>query len=1173
MTVAFHPGAEPIPGYRLLDRLGSGGFGEVWRCEAPGGIGKAVKVIFGDLRQRDNDSYRFAEQELKSLKRVKQVRHPYLLALDRFDIVDGRLMIVMELADCNLWDRFRVCREAGRVGIPRDELLGYMSEAAEVLDLMNDSYQLQHLDIKPQNLFLLYNHVKVADFGQVKDLEKHVAQVTGGITPVYAAPETFDGFVSRYCDQYSLACVYQELLSGVRPFDGTSMNQLLMQHISAAPNLNPSPPADRPALARALSKKPEDRFQTVGDLVEALKKGTAVKVAVPVLAYAGGGSESPFAGNGSGDHPPTPSVFASDLDLVPAPVSTPLPRGVTVVTADRPAPPERTGPGSLRPAVVIGVGYAGRRALQRFRRVLAHEGGSPRRLPHVRTLYIDTDPDAAAAAAAAMLDPALHPLPADDTFAAPLHRAAHYLRPRNNGRALIEGWFDPALLYKLPRIPVTAGVRPLGRLALCDHFRTLGQRVQAEIEAATTPAHLDLADTATRRGVRTNRPRVYILAGLGGGTGGGMLIDMAYLVRHQLKRLGYDRPDVVGVLMVPPPGGNVSAQARANTYAALTELNHFGHPDTAFVGGVDEFGLVRDADPPFTRTVLLPGFDHPPETPSGSQTQFPPRRRGDSSSTLNLREVNRALAADRPDPTLAAADYLRLDLFTTVGRVADTARADLPPTVSQGVSAVGASRLTWPRAAVVERASRVIAPVLLGQWLTADPAHLNRTAPGWAGERWAALGLAADTLRERLRVASAIAFGEPVESLLARAVDPITPKGWMGKLPDPRQVAAAVEQVVAAVGRPREAANRPVGRATTAAAADGERVIADTREQVVALLPALLDAPGFRLAGAEEVARRLFQTLDGEQVAVTKLVGPAEERAAAAFDRLLHYVSPHKGVKKPSAGELAEALKDYPGGWFEAVLNKQVLAVYAGVRELLVTRLDELATCRRRLTEYHDRIAGQSDAPLPPADPTDLLPPGCTSTEHAAQKFLSALDDDDLGELEQRFQRRLSDTMGGVFEGCVNSADGPEVMLRILRDTARDYLSERLGEVDLAGMLKHKFGPPSAVAEALDRAITEATPEAVGRGPWAYPEVCVFGTPTGAGGEPVARQATPLLPPDAVPAATPDEVAVYREWPNVPLAALDQLGPAWEAAYRAAPDATGPVHTRTDITGWRTVDG
>src|SRR5436309_2518695 len=273
--VRIEPHAEPIPGYRLIDRLGSGGFGEVWKAEAPGGIFKAVKVIHGDLRSKDNDLIRYAEQELKALKRVKTVRHPYLLVLDRYDIVDGRLMIVMELADCNLWDRFRECRQQGLPGIPRDELMLYMAETAEVLDLMNDQFQLQHLDIKPQNLFLLYNHVKVADFGQVKDLQGLMADVTGGITPVYAAPETFDGIVSRFCDQYSLACVYQELLTGQRPFDGCSMSQLLMQHLQLPPNLDPSPACDRPALTRALAKKPEERWPNVASFVRALRDAGA----------------------------------------------------------------------------------------------------------------------------------------------------------------------------------------------------------------------------------------------------------------------------------------------------------------------------------------------------------------------------------------------------------------------------------------------------------------------------------------------------------------------------------------------------------------------------------------------------------------------------------------------------------------------------------------------------------------------------------------------------------------------------------------------------------------------------------------------------------------------------------------------------------------------------------
>src|SRR5437773_4188622 len=142
MSVRVEANVEPIPGYRLIERLGGGGFGEVWKAEAPGGLFKAIKFVFGDLQSANDDGCR-AEQELKGLSRVKTVHHPYILSLERFDIIDGQLMIVMELADRTLWDRFKECRTQGLPGIPRVELLDYLAETAEALDLMNIQYQLQ----------------------------------------------------------------------------------------------------------------------------------------------------------------------------------------------------------------------------------------------------------------------------------------------------------------------------------------------------------------------------------------------------------------------------------------------------------------------------------------------------------------------------------------------------------------------------------------------------------------------------------------------------------------------------------------------------------------------------------------------------------------------------------------------------------------------------------------------------------------------------------------------------------------------------------------------------------------------------------------------------------------------------------------------------------------------
>src|ERR1700722_4195257 len=94
-------GEEPLTGYRLLEPLGQGGFGEVWKCEAPGGLVKAIKFVAGQSRHI-SDEPRAATQELRALQHIKSIRHPFLLSLDRVEIVDGDLVIVMELAERSL---------------------------------------------------------------------------------------------------------------------------------------------------------------------------------------------------------------------------------------------------------------------------------------------------------------------------------------------------------------------------------------------------------------------------------------------------------------------------------------------------------------------------------------------------------------------------------------------------------------------------------------------------------------------------------------------------------------------------------------------------------------------------------------------------------------------------------------------------------------------------------------------------------------------------------------------------------------------------------------------------------------------------------------------------------------------------------------------------------------
>jgi serine/threonine protein kinase len=304
------PNAEPIPGYRLIEPLGSGGYGEVWKCEAPGGLLKAMKFVSGGPSALVNNGP--VEEELRAIQRVKAIRHPFLLSMERVEDLEGELVIVMELADRSLHDLLTEYQRQGRSGIPRADLIGFLRETAEALDLMNLEHGLLHLDIKPRNLFLVSNHVKVGDFGLVNGMGwgKNGCSTSiqlGAITPLYASPEVFQGTISRHSDQYSLALVYQELLTGRLPFQGKNVRQLLLQHLQGEPDLSPLPEADRAVVARALAKTPEERFGSCSDFVRALAAEAGAAAPEPAGVRA---SVVP-AGNGvGGETAPMPSAKA-----------------------------------------------------------------------------------------------------------------------------------------------------------------------------------------------------------------------------------------------------------------------------------------------------------------------------------------------------------------------------------------------------------------------------------------------------------------------------------------------------------------------------------------------------------------------------------------------------------------------------------------------------------------------------------------------------------------------------------------------------------------------------------------------------------------------------------------------------------------------------------------------
>lgn len=256
----LEPGAHPLPDYELIDLLGRGGFGEVWKAIGPGGFPVALKFVRLDQAA--------GEVELRSLDVIKNVHHAHLLGTFGAWIQQDQLIVAMELGDQTLKDCLHQSQVKGLPGIPVAELREYMMDVARGLDHLN-ALGIQHRDVKPQNLLLVGGTVKVADFGLVKLLEHSLSSSSGSMTPAYASPELLDGKTSSHSDQYSLAVTYCHLRGGRLPFEGNPAH-IMAGHLMERPGLTMLPENERAVVARALAKNPDERWPSCRDFVEAL---------------------------------------------------------------------------------------------------------------------------------------------------------------------------------------------------------------------------------------------------------------------------------------------------------------------------------------------------------------------------------------------------------------------------------------------------------------------------------------------------------------------------------------------------------------------------------------------------------------------------------------------------------------------------------------------------------------------------------------------------------------------------------------------------------------------------------------------------------------------------------------------------------------------------------------
>src|SRR5581483_6089624 len=270
---------EPIDGkYKIIERLGAGGMGEVYKVEHTFlGTTRVVKVIRPQIAESSEAHDRF----LREAKLATRVQHPNVATIQDFaELPDHSHYMVSDFIEGE-----NIAQIVRRQGVlPARRAVRLAAQAARGLDAIHKA-GIVHRDISPENLMVTHNdEVKIIDLGVAKSEDiDHAVTKTGIFVGKlrYASPEHLgilaDGDkIDGRADVYSLGVVLFEMLTGRPPFEATSPHQYLMHHASGSqvipiPVLPPDMPANlKSVLLRALERDRTKRFATAGEMANAL---------------------------------------------------------------------------------------------------------------------------------------------------------------------------------------------------------------------------------------------------------------------------------------------------------------------------------------------------------------------------------------------------------------------------------------------------------------------------------------------------------------------------------------------------------------------------------------------------------------------------------------------------------------------------------------------------------------------------------------------------------------------------------------------------------------------------------------------------------------------------------------------------------------------------------------
>ncbi len=298
-----------LGGCRLIRRIGAGAMGEVYLAEQVplGNRLVAVKVVRAehDLTPPPGADEGVGWHFIREAQLLGRLTHPNILPVYHSGIEAGYLFLVMQYApDGSLADAIKG-KGARRLTLPASPsfVVDIVAQLADALQYTHEHHVI-HADVKPSNVLVRVEpnghwHVLLADFGVARSVDTLALRDEIAGTAAYMAPEQFHGQLSPACDQYALGVMAFQLLGGRLPFNG-GLVELVRAHTEQDPPalraLNPAiPPAVEAVIARALAKRPEDRYPSVAAFPQALR-AAAIGANTTVVAASASSPRTAWAG-------------------------------------------------------------------------------------------------------------------------------------------------------------------------------------------------------------------------------------------------------------------------------------------------------------------------------------------------------------------------------------------------------------------------------------------------------------------------------------------------------------------------------------------------------------------------------------------------------------------------------------------------------------------------------------------------------------------------------------------------------------------------------------------------------------------------------------------------------------------------------------------------------------